>query len=341
MSTATPSPVTLKLFSNNRLAAFKPYVRENEVVPHFYSRGSYYLTRNIMDEVVAPVNSCLHRGYKLVTERAFKPKRAVTCPMHGRCYSVEGGLMTHEGQKQNVSLPAMPLADINGFYFELGSIRSIPKLREGLFWTEGMSEIDFKDFIFEAENVSFYQVGWDVIIELMLDETCQELRHPGFAAYLDTPKSTPMLGDMWSLSRYEISDADRGNVASPAWQRFRQEIKRVGWNKKWGYQILAIYPGTTVELFPHVMVVSTVLPLHDGLTTQYTQVYFDKTVKDDWEFCDSFGDAYNERANQRGIMQDFLEDGRRVDWHGDLKVDQETQPALNNFTNWASRYGDA
>ena len=302
------SPKTTRLFEKNRLAGHYSYVRPNELVPHFFSRGSYYLSR-VGNSLTATRNSCLHRGNKLVVERMkLKPGEQLTCKLHGWCYE-NGRVVATPNFEQvtnrlvNMGQQQVRLANFSGFFFEEPSVQSYDAV-QAFFDT---LNVDLADYQFDQENVTFYQVNWLSIMEIYLSHLELQRRHRGMAAFLGQ--------DFTSVSGREFVKLVRPfdpAVRPPGigWSKFHEEVRRVGWDQQWGAIFGALFPGMMVEFFPHVMVVNQLVPLSNKMTASYIQVYYDSVARDDYDLQNAFTEAYAEKAQEAGVFQDILEDGR-------------------------------
>lgn len=316
------SPVTVDLFKKNKLAGHFNYVRPGEVVPHFFSRGSYYLSRDEENQKLqATVNSCLHRGFKLVPQRTqLKPEQSICCKYHNWSYDRSGELLATPGFDREVKgcLKNIDLTDIGGkLFFETYSMRSISALI-ALFEIPCLRTLSIADYVFDQENVTFYPCNWQTFMEVYLDNYHIEHAHPkGLGKFL-TKDVEWYTGEELAVSIIGISSPETV-IPSFGWSNFNAEVRKVGWAEKWGAIFCTIFPGFMIEFFPHTMVISQLVPISDKMTANYMQIYYDSTVRDNCDFQNAFGDAYLEKASEDGALQELLEDGRTGNWY-DLKT---------------------
>ena len=316
---------TANLFKKNRLVGHFSYVRPSELVPNFFTRGTFFLSRQ-GDTLVATMNSCLHRGYKLVTERqTTKTGAPVTCRFHGWTYEKETGkLIDCPGFGDRIvdrCLNQVPLIESNGMFFEADSVRSINDLGE--FFNQ--IPVNMKSFTFDQENVAFYQVTWKTIMEVYLTSYNMRLHTPGLGAYLGDNVSTKV-GKEYSIRIFDICEwkSDIGPITpgttmkemisriipNIGWSKFRDEVVRVGWTESWSAILGVIYPGLMIEFYPHVMVINQLVPLSNKMTASYVQIFYDEVATLDYNFQNAFTEAYSETAQEVAFLQDILEDGR-------------------------------
>lgn len=332
MSVNVPSPHTLDTFSHNRLACFTQYLQIGEVVPHFFTRGLYFLSKQGQFQVTAVANSCLYRGYKLVSERKFIGQGPVTNLMHGNTYTQTGELISPPARYAGEQLDTALLTEMNGFFFFNGNLSIHP---------DSFSRIkDPQLYLFENENLSFFSINWKALFETLIDDHNQADRHPGLNGFAPSEVPERIVTNFESGFKI-VTPISFAQTRSHNWNRFAGEIKTKLPNHEHTKEVVAIFPGMLLEFFPGVMVVTQLVPLHEQLTTQYTHLYFESCVKDDWEFTDSFTDAYNELAHQRGVFAEFLHEGREVAKRLPIRISSSFNPGprlapthVQNFDRW-------
>lgn len=335
-------PTTAKLFKKNRLAGHYSYVRPGEVVPHFFSRGSYYLTRDEKErKLVGVANSCLHRGYKLVTERqTLKPGQSVYCKFHAWTYDRGGELLTTPGFDKEVKpacLKHVPFVETNGLFFEAGSVQYVRELEE-FFESKYVKDIWLDDYVFDQENVTFYQVNWRTFMEIYLDGYHVKPYHPGLGNYLKTDYMEWVFGKEFNIQINDICDPGT-YIPSLEWAAFHEQVRKVGWDQKWGAMFGTIYPGLMLEFYPHVFVISQLVPLSNKMVANYVQIYYDSVVRNDYDFQNAFSGAYAETAQEDGVLQDILEDGRMGNWYDvrSLPNHSELEAGVKELEAWEDR----
>lgn len=330
--------VTTELFKKNRFVGHYTYVRPNEVVPHFFSRGSYYLSRRDK-QLTGTVNSCLHRGYKLVTERTkLKPDQPITCKLHGWKYGHGGELLTQPGFDHDIKqncLGSVQFAEVKGgLFFEADSVRSLTDLSKLLF-EPVIADIDLHDYQFDQENVAFYQVNWRTIMEIYLSSYNLENQHQGMGQYLKGEPSGRG-GREYSLQIHPINTQTYPAIPGIGWSKFYEEVRKVSWNKDWGAIFAAIFPGMMIEYFPHTIVINQLVPLSNKMTASYVQIFYDSLAREDYDFQNAFTEAYSEAAQETAYSQDILEDGRMGNHYDVLTLPTHTQleAGIRTLNTW-------
>ena len=336
------SPTTVELFKKNKLAGHFNYVRPGEVVPHFFSRGSYYLSRDENGKKLqATVNSCLHRGFKLVPERRLlKTNQAICCKFHNWAYDKDGLLLATPGFDQEVKgcLKNIDLTDVgDGIFFETYSLRSVSEVRELFTQLKNMG-LSIDDYRFDQENVTFYPCNWRTFMEVYLDAYHHKHAHPNGLGKFLTDDVKWYAGEEAIINVVGISSPDT-IVPSFGWSKFNEEVRKVGWTESWGAIFCTVFPGFMVEFFPHTMVISQLVPISDKMTANYLQIYYDSAVRENYDFQNAFGDAYSETASEDGALQELLEDGRTGRWYDltTLPTHEVLEAGLLHLAAWISR----
>lgn len=327
------------MFNRNKLAGHINYVRDHEVVPHPWNKA-YYLSKDISARTLtASANSCLHRGYQLVDQRQkLDNGKLLVCDFHNWAYTGDGGLIATPGFDKpicNRSLPKARLIDVNGFFFEDESVAKLDSLHD-FFQVPNIRALWLDDFSFRYETKTEYAVSWQIFMEIYLDGYHVKPYHPGLGSYLKCDEMEWFFGSEYSLQVNEICDPGTDFSGSPKWGTFYNEVQRVGWDQKWGAMFGTIYPGLMIEFYPHIFVISQIIPSDKGVTN-YVQVYTDEQA--DSIFRNAFAEAYDETAVEDGALQDRLEAGRAGNWY-DLEMlpaHSKLEAGLEHMNNWIMR----
>ena len=336
------NPKTVEMFKKNRLAGHFNYVRPGEVVPHFFSRGSYFLSRDeATKQLSGTANSCLHRGFKLVPQRtALKPDQPVSCKFHNWTYDKQGTLLSTPGFDKEIKgcLKQVKLADVGGgFFFEEDSLKSFIDLKD-LFNDLEVASVNTANYSFDQENVTFYPCNWKTFMEVYLDAYHHKTANPkGLGSFL-TDEMTWWKSENMVVNTVSIAPPETV-VPSFGWSKFNEEVRKTNWNQHWGAIFVTVFPGLMLEFYPHVMVVSQLVPISDKMTANYLQIFYAPEVKDNYDFQNAFGDAYSETATEDGALQELLEDGRTGNWYDTATLPRHTllEDGLLQFQIWLSR----
>lgn len=316
---------TIELFKKNKLAGHFNYVRPGEVVPHFFSRGSYFLSRDEKThELTGTLNSCLHRGFKLISERTkLKPNQPIGCKFHNWTYEQNGTLLSTPGYDPIQILTAdvksclqkIRLTDVGGLFFETNSLRSIEDIKTLFDLLPNFEkDLSIADYTFDQESVTFYPCNWQTFMEVYIDAYHHKIAHKnGLGSFL-TDDVKWFAGAETLINVIDIAPSN--SATSFGWSKFSEELAQVGWENDWGAVFCTIFPGLMIEFFPYVMVISQLVPISDKMTANYLQIYYHPKVKDNYNFQNAFGDAYSETASETGPLLEMLEDGRTGLWAG-------------------------
>jgi len=317
-------------FRCNRLAGHISYLANDEVAPHPWDK-SYYLTKDTKSRTLRGLaNSCLHRGYRFVDKRQkLTPGEALYCEFHAWTYDRGGKLLTTPGFDKEVTcrkLPELDLIDVNGFFFDSQSLKpgaasSIAKF----FDVPEVSQIWLDDYMMFDESATSYSVGWRTFMEIYLDGYHVKPFHPGLGTYLNCDYMYWHFGDEFSLQVNDLCAPGTVFPSNTTWNEFYDEVRRVGWDEKWGAMFGTIYPGLMIEFYPHLFVISQLVPTSGTSVVNHVQLYADAVVADDAAYKAAFIKGYIETAREDGDLQDLLEAGR-TGWY-----DIKSLPAHGQF----------
>lgn len=336
------SPTTIELFKNNKLSGHFNYVRPGEVVPHFFSRGSYFLFRDEENRTLqATANSCLHRGFKLISERRkMNPGQSVGCKFHNWQYEKAGQLLSTPGFDREMTgcLKSIPLVDVGGgLFFESETIRSLSAINI-LFDSPGVKDLWIESYQFDQENVTFYHCNWKVFMEIYLDAYHHKHAHPTGLGMFITDEVEWYVSDEIVVNIVGIAPPGTP-IKSLGWSKFAEEVQKLNWTEKWGAIFCTIFPGLMIEFFPHTMVISQLVPVSDKMTANYIQIYYDEEVRDNYDFQNAFSEAYSETSAEDSILQEMLEDGRGSKWYDvtTLPIHGTLELGIPCFYRWLER----
>jgi choline monooxygenase len=351
---------TKRIFNANRFAAHTSYVRPNEVVPCFFAKSKYFMT-NTAGVLQAHANSCLHRGAKLVERRYFvKPDQPIACPLHGKLYNYQGQVVEklnlvslNECVPTSRYLYMTGLKNLHGLWFEENSLRrpmsglseEFPTVNslEELFKQLADFGIHIEDYIYDQEQITINQVGWRTFMEIHLDDA-HLIAHPMTLGSFVQHDSMWIFGNEWSLQvmqqcytpyikrrlgwqKYAEQVVISGNHSS------KQDSNGLCFEKPYGAIYVTIYPGVMLEFYPHVMVISVIVPVSETKTAHYSLLCYDKYGTENFDLQNAFLDAHSEISDEDNHLRDLLEDGRAGQqlsmWWG-----YQVSESLDKFREW-------
>jgi len=350
------SPETKELFQLNQLAAHHSYVTPGEVVPHFFSLGSYYLTKDT--KVRGFINACHCGGFKLVSERS--KTNFIRCGLHGCLYDLVGCALNAPH-----SLEERDLVDIGGFSFVLESLRwnkkKVVDLFDDLFdpiyrtvdrcWSSaGMSD-DSAEFKFAQENVTFMSCDWLDIAEVLVEKTCfLSQRNPGLGDFVDlspaglfqvhqeqeysliTHTINPVAAKFIKLSPQEKL-LYAHPVKSLAWINFKEELAKLQSEIPFVMKRAVLYPGMFIDMLPYAMIVNQLVPISPKMTAVYTQFFFTVTESG---YQEALLNAYAETLHENHILAELLAAGRSATgWKDRTPLDHTS--GMGRLNAWIKR----
>lgn len=303
------------VFKHNKLVAHRNFVKPGEVAPHPWL-NTCYVTHDEQRNIIAPANSCAHRGYKFVTERKqLTPGQALKCDFHDWTYERNGALLSAPGFDKPppcTQLPRHKLVDINGFFFDADTVQDAEDIAK-FFEVPEVAKIWFDDYALYAESAITYNVNWKVFMEIYLDGYHVKPYHAGLGTYLNCNDMRWVFGKNWSIQFNELAPPgqDYDNAlghGSQTWKKVDHIVREMGWNENWGAMFGTIYPGLMIELYPFFFVISQLIPVGEHQVVNYVQHFASSDATQ--ELKDIFAPAYAETADEDGVLQDNLEAGR-------------------------------
>ncbi len=308
--------------------------RPNEVVPHFFSRGSYYLTRP-HGEVVGVVNSCTHRGFKLVTQRQNVPTQQLVCKLHGCTYHLDGSSV-----REVKPLRKVDLTFVKGMIFETETIQPRANLRS--FVQQATHHpAENTGFTFMQENVTFINADWRLVMEVFLDRSNLKVRNPGLSSFISSDIHgqdhewhfqvqsywpNPELQKFFECENPLLFDH---SVKSLNWITLKEQIRNHGGINPAhpAFKRSVLFPGLVVDRLPHAMVINQLVPISGKMTALYTQFFTDQISAD---LDEAIFNAYAEMLHEDHVMIEQLADGRTHERTPDLA----TSLWMDHFERW-------
>lgn len=314
--------INKKIFAKNRLACFLPYIKNDlEVVPHFFSKSSYFLRRN-GEIIFALKNSCLVDGAKLVsTRKTLNCGEKITCAIDGLKYDLTGMLI---GDRSKF-LKNEKLINFNNFFFFEKSIDEKKQI-ENVFAIPNIFNYNFNNLSFDNEQVTFYHCNWKNLLELDL-----KIQHS--SDLLPTNLSKDPLHINLNNSQYQLLQVPNKDLkVGTLWDLYLDELKIINWSKDWVRINVIIYPGLTITLFPHAIILKQLVPLSEKMTVCYNQTFLKDDYKDNLNLHNAFIDGYSSELQKIGSLSDLLEDGRGDTWKPSMSIIKDD--SITHFYAW-------
>ncbi|MBI3716805.1 MAG: aromatic ring-hydroxylating dioxygenase subunit alpha [Betaproteobacteria bacterium] len=309
------------------------YQRELEV---FFKRGPNYVGHELMapqsgdyralemtDGAWALVNNgnnvemlsnvCRHRQAVMLKGAGQLPSNNIVCPLHRWTYDGAGKLLgaPHFPQQPCLDLPKKPLQKWNGMLF------SGPRDIAADFARLGCAkDLDFSGHVLNKVEVTEYNFNWKTFIEVYLEDYHVGPFHPGLGHFVDCDQLAWEYGDWYSVQTVGVNKG-LSRPGSEVYKKWHEMVMnfRGGQPPEFGAIWLTYYPNIMVEWYPHVLVISTILPRGPEKCSNVVEFYYPEEIAlFEPEFIEAEQKAYDETAVEDEEICQRMHDGRRLLW---------------------------
>jgi phenylpropionate dioxygenase-like ring-hydroxylating dioxygenase large terminal subunit len=255
-------------------------------------------------------NVCRHR--QAIMLQGSGTARNIVCPIHRWTYNGQGELTgaPHFPANPCLNLAKTKLESWNGLLFK-GPRSAATDLR-------GMQlagEFDFAGYKLDRVELHQCNYNWKTFIEVYLEDYHVVPFHPGLGNFVTCDDLTWQFGDWYSVQRVGITSLTK--VGSPAYGRWQKAVRdHYGADKpRQGAVWLTYYPNVMVEWYPHVLVVSTVIPQDVDKTLNVVEFYYPEDIANfEREFVEAEQAAYMETAIEDDDIGERMDRGRYALW---------------------------
>ena len=220
-------------------------------------------------------NVCRHRQAVMLNGRGNTPN--IVCPLHRWTYDLKGSLIgaPHFPETPCVRLKDSPLQSWNGMLF--AGPRDIAADMRGI----EAPQLDFSGYLYDRTEIHECAYNWKTFIEVYLEDYHVVPFHPGLGALVNCDDLAWQMNDRWSVQSVSIANemTRAGTRNYDRWQsalrkyyaeRDEQPPKGAVW--------LTIYPNIMLEWYPHVLIVSTLIPRGPQSTTNVVEFYYPEDI---------------------------------------------------------------
>lgn len=317
------------------------YVGHELMVPHV---GDFH-TLSWMNDAQALVhnsqgialisNVCRHRQAIMLNGRGHAQN--IVCPLHRWTYNLQGELLgaPHFADNPCLNLGKSPLQNWNGLLF--AGKRDIDKDLSSL---DGLHDIDFTGYMLDRVKVDEYDFNWKTFIEVYLEDYHVGPFHPGLNQFVDCDKLEWKFGDCFSAQQVGMRHAlnKPGSAVYQKWQQLLLQYDN-GKLSEHGAMWAAYYPFLMIEWYPHVLVVSHLIPRGVDACTNVVEFYYPEDIAlFERDLVEAHQAAYEETAVEDKEICQRMHNGRRalhaqgLDERGPYQHPLET--GLEHFHLW-------
>ena len=251
-------------------------------------------------------NVCRHRQAVMLKGRGNAEN--IVCPVHRWTYDLKGTLLgaPHFEEQPCVKLDSTPLANWHGLLFD--GPRDIASELAGI----GVAkDFDFSGYMLDRVEIHECQYNWKSFIEVYLEDYHVVPYHPGLGNFVTCDDLTWQFGAWYSVQRVGITSLLK--PGSAVYGRWQQAVRDYYGERrpKQGAVWLTYYPNIMVEWYPHVLVVSTLIPQDVDRTMNVVEFYYPEDIAlFEREFVEAEQAAYMETAIEDDDIAERMDRGR-------------------------------
>ena len=254
-------------------------------------------------------NVCRHRQAIMLKGRGNA--KNIVCPLHRWTYGTDGKLLgaPHFPGNPCLDLGKSPLQNWNGLLFS--GKRDVARDLAAL---GCRADLDFSGHVLNRVQIDEYACNWKTFIEVYLEDYHVVPFHPGLGNFVDVGDLKWEFGDWYSVQTCGINRglAKAGSPVYGKWQEVLLAYNE-GRQPAHGAIWLTYYPNIMVEWYPHVLVVSTILPRGPEACTNVIEFYYPEDIAlFEREFVAAEQAAYEETAVEDEEICNRMTEGRRA-----------------------------
>jgi phenylpropionate dioxygenase-like ring-hydroxylating dioxygenase large terminal subunit len=253
-------------------------------------------------------NICRHRQ-AIMLAGAGNAKNIV-CPIHRWTYDAAGELIgaPHFPANPCLNLARRKLESWQGLLFKGPRSANADLARMGI-----ASELSFSDYKLDRVELHQCNYNWKTFIEVYLEDYHVVPYHPGLGGFVTCDDLAWQFGEWYSVQR--VGATSLAKPGSASYKRWHQAVLEYcnGELPKHGAIWLTYYPNIMVEWYPHVLVVSTLVPQDVDRTLNVVEFYYPEDIAlFEPEFISAQQAAYMETAIEDDDIGERMDRGRRA-----------------------------
>jgi len=227
------------------------------------------------DGIYEMSNICRHR--QAIMLQGSGTAQNIVCPIHRWTYDTAGQLIgaPHFPANPCLNLGKHKLENWNGLLFK--GPRSAAADLAGM---KLAGEFDFSGYRLDRVELHLCNYNWKTFIEVYLEDYHVVPFHPGLGNFVTCDDLTWQFGAWYSVQKVGITSLQK--VGSPPYGRWQKAVRDYyaarGDAPKQGAVWLTYYPNIMVEWYPHVLVVSTVIPQDVDKTLNVVEFYYREDI---------------------------------------------------------------
>jgi len=253
-------------------------------------------------------NVCRHRQALMLDGKGNAQN--IVCPIHRWTYDLKGELLgaPHFADKPCLNLGRSPLTNWNGLLFD--GPRDVARDLSAL----TLEELDFSGYMLDHVDVHECRYNWKTFIEVYLEDYHVQPFHPGLGQFVTCDDLRWEFTDWASVQFVGVNNglAKPGTKTYERWHKAVIDYYR-GEAPAHGAIWLTYYPNVMVEWYPHVLVISTLIPKAVDRTLNVVEFYYPEDIAlFEREFVEAEQAAYRETAKEDDEIAERMDAGRRA-----------------------------
>jgi phenylpropionate dioxygenase-like ring-hydroxylating dioxygenase large terminal subunit len=253
-------------------------------------------------------NVCRHR--QAIMLQGTGNARNIVCPVHRWTYDGGGELIgaPHFPANPCLNLAKRKLENWQGLLFK--GPRSANADLAGL---KLANELDFSGYKLGRVEQHQCNYNWKTFIEVYLEDYHVAPYHPGLGGFVTCDDLTWQFGDWYSVQRVGVTSLAKPGSAT--YRRWHQAVLDYydGELPRHGAIWLTYFPNVMVEWYPHVLVVSSLIPQDVDRTLNVVEFYYPEDIAlFEPDFIAAEQAAYMETAIEDDDIGERMDRGRRA-----------------------------
>ena len=294
------------------------YVGHELMVPELYdfrtleSFGHGRLLTRQPDGFYSMSNVCRHRQALMLNGQGNA--RKIVCPVHRWTYDAGGELLgaPHFPANLCLNLDKLRLDSWNGLLF-----KGPRSAKADLASMRVSGEFDFTGYRLDRVEQHLCNYNWKTFIEVYLEDYHVASFHPGLGNFVTCDDLSWQFADWYSVQRVGITSLLK--AGSPAYAKWQEQVRgyyaSIGQVPRQGAVWLTYYPNVMVEWYPHVLVVSTLIPQDVQQTLNIVEFYYPEDIACfERDFVEAEQAAYMETAREDDEIGERMDRGRHALW---------------------------
>ena len=254
-------------------------------------------------------NVCRHRQAIMLEGRGNA--KNIVCPIHRWTYGLDGHLLgaPHFPENPCLHLQRAPMQNWNGLLF--AGPRDV---RRDLAGFAGVPDFDFSGFVFDRVESRECDYNWKTFIEVYLEDYHVVPFHPGLGKFVSCDDLKWEFGEWYSSQTVGVNER-LAKPGTPTYRKWHEQVLKYqnGAPPVHGAIWMVYYPNIMLEWYPHVLVVSTLLPRGPQKTTNVVEFYYPEDIAlFEREFVAAEQAAYMETAAEDDEIALRMDRGRRA-----------------------------